>query len=152
MQFKSFFISVLFFSLIAGIYTSAQQIPDSANTLIGIIKYGDYGFLVSQNGIKLIGRDKSVNQRFSEYYKQIYGEDAENPNYVMEGNGEFNFVPLIPINKLMERGINSVEGFPVSELFRLSEGKKVNANNIFLSKLKNLLQKQIMRKLENNKN
>ena len=152
MQFKSFFISVLFFSLIAGIYTSAQQIPDSANTLIGIIKYGDYGFLISQKGIKLIGRDKSVNQRFSEYYKQIYGEDAENPNYVMEGNGEFNFVPLIPINKLMERGINSVEGFPVSELFRLSEGKKVNANNIFLSKLKNLLQKQIMRKLENNKN
>ncbi len=152
MQFKSFFISVLFFSLIAGIYTSAQQIPDSANTFIGIIKYGDYSFLVSQNGIKLIGRDKSVNQRFLEYYKRIYGEDAENPNYVMEGNGEFNFVPLIPINKLMERGINSVEGFPVSELFRLSEGKKVNANNIFLSKLKNLLQKQIMRKLENNKN
>ena len=152
MQFKSFFISVLFFSLIAGIYTSAQQIPDSANTLIGIIKYGDYGFLISQKGIKLIGRDKSVNQRFSEYYKQIYGEDAENPNYVMEGNGEFNFVPLIPINELMNRGVDSIEGSPISELYSLSYGKKVNANNIFLSKLKNLLQKQIMRKLENNKN
>jgi len=152
MQFKSFFISVLFFSLIAGIYTSAQQIPDSANTLIGIIKYGDYGFLISQKGIKLIGRDKSVNQRFSEYYKQIYGEDAENPNYVMEGNGEFNFVPLIPINELMNRGVDSIEGSPVSELYGLSYGKKVDANNKFISKLKNLLQKQIMRKLENNKN
>jgi hypothetical protein len=152
MQFKLFLKMVLFFSLFAGINTTAQQSTDSADTFIGMIKYGNYSFLVSHNGIKLISKNKSINQQYTEYYKKIYGEDAENPNYVIEGNGEFNFVPLIPINQLTNRGIDSVDGFPVSKLYGLEDGKKVDANNKFLSKLQNLLQKQIMRKLENNKN
>ena len=147
MQFKLFVKLSLIFLMFSGINILGQQRTDSTNSFIGMIEYGNYCFLVSQHGIKLIGKAKSINQKYSEYYKRIYGKDAENPNFVFEGNDELKFVPLVPLNQLPHNGNFLVDGFSASKLYNLSDVRKVNVYNELINKLQN----QIMRTLENNK-
>ncbi len=97
---------------------SSENLPKSEK-VIALINYDGYSFLVTPKGITPTSA-KTVDAEFSEYYKRIYGKNSENPNHIIESNNGFSFIPILNQRMLNELGIDSVDGFSVEDLYKLT--------------------------------
>ncbi len=113
----------------------SSVIPSDSGMVIGIIRYGGYSLLVTSKGIKPYEK-KSSDEKFSEYYKSIYGKDAENPNHIIETNNGFSFIPVLSENQLRGYGLDSVDGFSIDDFYNFSETSRSKSGSGDKSKIK----------------
>ena len=144
---KIIFALILFSVSISAQNFSSENQSDSER-VIGLIKYEGYSFLVTSRGIKS-AFSKTTDEKFTEYYKKIYGKDAENPNHVIEGKREFSFIPILNEKMLRKYGIDSVDGLSIRDFYDINKEGRGSSGTNFVRKIENKLIKYIKDSDEN---
>ncbi len=97
MQFSKlfFFILLIFSENLFAQEFSENIIPQ----VIGVFEVNGEKYLLSQNNFTKVN-EMTSNQFFTEYYKSVYGENTQNPNFIIEGK-TINFQPLVNISSFL---------------------------------------------------
>ena len=145
--FNKIFLALI---LSAPLFAQNVSLNDTVHLVYGALTYNgqtifitDSGLTVSSNGNyynDAYSQRKSTNEQFSEYYKMIYGKDAKNPNYVIDGEN-MGFVPFLNLNELY--GINKplVNGVSISDFAKAATDKNYPNRNEIIGKVKNYLER-----------
>jgi hypothetical protein len=123
-----------------GTYAQNVSLNDTVHLVYGALTYNGQTIFVTDNGLQVTQGDthssQSTNEQFSQYYKMIYGKDAENPNYVIDGEN-MGFVPFVNINELYGNGTRLIDGVSVSDFAKAVSDKNFPKRKEVLNKIEN---------------
>ncbi len=139
---------ILFAALVFSVSAFAQNVAlnDTVYIIYGALNYEGRTIFVTERGLIPAGNGnynsyrRSTNEEFSQYYKMIYGENAENPNYVIDGEN-ISFVPFVNINELYGNNRQVLNGISVSDLAKTFSENNFPERNEILNRIKTYAEK-----------
>ena len=143
--FKKILTALLFGSLA---FAQNVSLNDTVHLVYGALTYQGQTIFVTEHGLVVSPqngygntRRNSTNEEFSRYYKMIYGKDAENPNYVIDGEN-MGFIPFVNINDLYGNNRQVINGVTVSDLAKAFTDKNFHGKEKIIGEVQSFLKRK----------
>ncbi len=132
-----------FFAAVSVAFAQNVSLNDTVHIVYGALTYNGQTIFVTDKGLEINGsyagansRQGSTNEQFSRYYKKIYGKDAENPNFVIDGEN-MGFIPFVNINELYGNNAPLINGVSVSDFAKAFSDKNFAHRQQVIDNVKN---------------
>ncbi len=142
--FKKISLAVLI--LFATIQAQNVSLNDTVLVVYGALNYNGQTIFVTDRGFQVSNENSyygnqysnqgRTNEQFSRYYKMIYGEDAENPNFVIDGEN-MGFIPFVNINELYGNNAKLINGVTVSDFAKAFTDANYPKREQVITRIKN---------------